>query len=268
MKLDALDHPKTLDFAARLNVTRPTAIGHLELLWAFTGKQAARGNIGKWPNGAIARACDWMGDPEVFISSLVESKLLDQNEEHRLSIHDWSVHAPGWVRAKLKKLGEGFVGSSDGSLVATQVPIDDIPEATSEASSRARASPSVVKSNEEKGREGTKTPVASEMAEALAEARARPGLNLEAFDIWVEYRKKIKRAIKAISVTDAAEALIAFGDFDRQMAVVRHSKSNGYIGLYAPKDNLGGSVSRSEPIKLRTAEEWDALERTQEVSNG
>ena len=58
MKLDALDHPKTLDLAARLNVELPTVIGHLELLWAFTGKKASQGGIGKWPDGAIARARD------------------------------------------------------------------------------------------------------------------------------------------------------------------------------------------------------------------
>ena len=58
VKLDALDHPKTLDLAARLNVELPTVIGHLELLWAFTGKKASQGGIGKWPDGAIARARD------------------------------------------------------------------------------------------------------------------------------------------------------------------------------------------------------------------
>jgi hypothetical protein len=268
MKLDGLDHPKTLDFAARLSVPRPTAIGHLELLWAFTGKQAPRGNIGKWPNGAIARACDWMGDPDLFVSALVDAKLLDQDDEHRLTVHDWSVHAPGWVRAKLKKVQEDFAGTSEASLELTSDEVEETSEATSERSSRARASPNVVKCNEGKTREATKTSVATEMADALAEARARPGLNLEAFDTWVEYRKKIKRPVKAISMTDAAEALIAFGDFDRQMAVVRHSKSNGYLGLYAPKDKLNGSANRSEPIKLRTAEEWDELERTQGVSNG
>lgn len=109
MKLDALDHPKTYDFASRLDVTRPTAIGHLELLWSFTGQKAPQGNLGKWPDGAIARACDWMGDPKVFISALVDSGFLDVDEQHRLTVHDWSVHAPGWVRAKLKNAKLGFL---------------------------------------------------------------------------------------------------------------------------------------------------------------
>jgi len=121
MKLDALDHPKTFDFAARLEVALPTALGHLELLWAFAGKQASQGNVGKWPDGAIARACYWMGDPAVFIRALHESGFIDADPMHRYVVHDWHVHAPGWVRAKLKKIGLPFLGralerSSDTSL--------------------------------------------------------------------------------------------------------------------------------------------------------
>lgn len=115
MKLDALDHPKTLHFAALLDVSRPTAIGHLELLWAYTGKHSAQGNVGKWPDGAIARSCEWMGSPEVFVAALVDSKFLDRDPSHRLTVHDWSDHAPGWVRAKLKKVGLDFISSEPSS---------------------------------------------------------------------------------------------------------------------------------------------------------
>lgn len=125
MKLDALDHPKTLDFAARLNVSRPTAIGHLELLWAFTGKQSAQGNVGKWPDGAIARACDWMGDPKAFITALVDSGFLDRDPSYRLTVHDWSDHAPGWVRAKLKKVGLDFISSERTSDPSSEASSDD-----------------------------------------------------------------------------------------------------------------------------------------------
>lgn len=109
MKLDALDHPKTLDFAARLGVELPTAIGHLELLWAFTAQKAPQGNIGKWPDGAIARACYWNSNPDHFVSALVDSKFVDTHPEHRLLIHDWSEHAPRWVRAKLAKAKLNFI---------------------------------------------------------------------------------------------------------------------------------------------------------------
>jgi hypothetical protein len=109
LKLEALDHPKTMDLAARLNVELPTAIGYLELLWAFTGKKAPQGNIGKWPDGAIARACYWMGRPEVFTQALCDSGFAEHDEIHRITIHDWHEHAPRWVRSKLSTLNLVFV---------------------------------------------------------------------------------------------------------------------------------------------------------------
>lgn len=147
MKLEALDHPKTMDLAARLNVELPTAIGYLELLWAFTGKKSPQGNIGKWPDGAIARACYWMGRPEVFILALHESGFIDADDVYRFTVHDWRDHAPGWVRAKLKKLGLVFIQSSDATR-----------ERSSEPSSEPSLEPSIqgkgsTSTSEGKGRE-------------------------------------------------------------------------------------------------------------------
>lgn len=119
VKLEGLDHPKTLDFAALLQIELPTAIGHLELLWAFTAKKAPQGNIGKWPDGAIARACFWMGDPQRFIQSLLQARLIESNSEHRYIVHDWHEHAPRWVRAKLAKANLRFVSTASPTVVAT-----------------------------------------------------------------------------------------------------------------------------------------------------
>lgn len=121
MKLDALDHPKTFDFAARLGIELPTAIGHLELLWAFTGKQSPQGDIGKWPDGSIARACYWMGDPAAFMRALQESGFVDHHPEHRALIHDWPEHAPRWVRSKLKTLGKAFISPDVSGDVSDDV---------------------------------------------------------------------------------------------------------------------------------------------------
>lgn len=103
MRLDGLDHPKTNELAARLGVSKPTAIGHLELLWAFVGKLAPQGNVGKHPDGAIARAAEWQGDPVAFVDALLLTRLLDECGTHRLVVHDWHEHCPSWVRAKAKK---------------------------------------------------------------------------------------------------------------------------------------------------------------------
>lgn len=146
MKLDALDHPKTLDFASRLDISRPTAIGHLELFWHFVAKHAPQGNIGKFPDGSIARACDWLGDPASFLKSLLKSGFLDESEAHRYLVHDWSEHCPNWVRAQLQKLKKPFLVTE----VRTNEPTEDGSyEGTGEPSTRGRVS----KGREGKGRE-------------------------------------------------------------------------------------------------------------------
>lgn len=122
MKLDALDHPKTLDLAARLNVELPTAIGYLELLWAFTAKKAPQGNIGKWPDGAIARSCYWNADATVFVTALADAGFLDRDEAHRYLIHDWKDHAPRWVASKLSRAGQAIIALQTDS---TDTPIND-----------------------------------------------------------------------------------------------------------------------------------------------
>lgn len=227
MKLDALDHPKTLDFAARLDVSRPTAIGHLELLWAFTGKQSAQGNIGKWPDGAIARACDWMGPPEAFINALVDSGFLDRDPGFRLTVHDWSHHAPSWVRAKLKKVGLEFVeisASSEPSSESTREPTiessSDPPSETSEAS----LEPSILaKRSEAKGR----------TLRERADSPPVPGLDPEAWARWLDYRTKIRKPLKPVSFPAAQRELAAYGG--DQAAVVEQSVAQGWQGLFALK---------------------------------
>lgn len=109
MKRETLRHPKTYDLASRLGCSRPEALGYLTLLWDWTAEVAMQGNIGKWPNGAIARACDWMGDADEFVSALVDAKWFDHNDDHRLVIHDWPQHCERWVKSKLSSAGLSFL---------------------------------------------------------------------------------------------------------------------------------------------------------------
>lgn len=103
MKIDALDHPKTITLSAELGISLPQTIGHLELLWAFVAQKTPQGNIGKWQNSVIAHAAQWQGDAETFVSALVKVGFFDEDQEHRLLVHDWIDHMPNWVRAKLTK---------------------------------------------------------------------------------------------------------------------------------------------------------------------
>ena len=108
MKLDGLDHPKTLDLCARLDKDLPSVIGHLELLWAFTAQKAHRGDIGKWPDGAIARSAHWNGNATEFVKALTDAGFLDHSDQHRLLVHDWPDHCPRWVTSKLTRSGDDF----------------------------------------------------------------------------------------------------------------------------------------------------------------
>lgn len=122
MRLDGLDHPKTNELASRLGVTKPTAIGHLELLWAFVGKLAPQGNVGKYPDGAIARAAEWQGDPTAFVDALLLARLVDECGTHRLVVHDWAEHCPSWVRAKVKKTRLDLItGPTPPTLMPTRM---------------------------------------------------------------------------------------------------------------------------------------------------
>lgn len=112
MKREAYRHPKMFDLAARLGVSRAAAIGHVQLLLDYCADVAPQGNIGKWGDGAIARACEWSGDPEVFIESLAGAGWLDQCDEHRYVIHDIAEHAEQWWCRKMEKLKLKFLSAS------------------------------------------------------------------------------------------------------------------------------------------------------------
>ncbi len=134
MKRDAFTHPKTLDLASRLDISRAHAVGILNLLFDFTATYTPQGDIGKHRNGAISRACDWMGSPDEFISALVESGWVDESESHRLVIHDWPDHCEQWVKLKLQKLKIGFLSCYDSAMVIAEPFAEAIAVRTTEAS--------------------------------------------------------------------------------------------------------------------------------------
>lgn len=120
MRRAVLTHPKLYELGALLNCSRPCAIGYLTLLWDFTAEHSPCGDIGRWPDGAIARACEWQSEPGKFIEALVTAGWVDQDKNHRLLIHDWSAHCERWVELKLKKLEMSFaVATVEASIEAS-----------------------------------------------------------------------------------------------------------------------------------------------------
>lgn len=65
-------------------------------------------------------------------------------------------------------------------------------------------------------------------------AQPPPGLNLPAWNKWVEYRQKRRPAIKPESIEAAMKKLASYGA--DQMAIVEQSIANGWQGLFDLKD--------------------------------
>lgn len=154
MKLEALEHPKTLELAAALGIELPAAIGHLELLWAFVGQLTPDGAVGKYSDAVIADKARWRGKPQTFVQALISTGWLDANADHRLLVHDWHDHCPNWVRAKLKKLNLTFALKQPLKNTSNEPSLDTSLEATNngtnEASSCGRVIPSLTTTSHDK----------------------------------------------------------------------------------------------------------------------
>lgn len=82
--------------------------------------------------------------------------------------------------------------------------------------------------------------------------RAPEGLDQEAWNRWLAYRKSIGKALKPASHESAMKAMAKLGK--DQATCVDHSIANGYTGLFPPKGGNGHSSPNSEASSA-----WDAL---------
>lgn len=242
MKRETYRHPKILDLAARLQCTRPEAIGYLTLLWDFTAEYAIQGDIGKHANGAITRACDYQGDPEKFIQALIDSRWLDEDPDYRLLVHDWAEHCERWVKLKIQKINKSF--------------IKPFAERSIEPSTErpTGASPSCDQSNPNQS-----NPNQPEGAEDLA-VTLPANLNHEAWQRWVAFRRKAGfRPYK----TDETAKKLAEHPPDVQAAAVQHSIENQYQGLFPEKFTGGKNAGTSKKFSV-----WDQLSPDKQPAGG
>lgn len=90
------DHRKVKRAARLLNISIPTLIGHLHLLWWWALDQAPDGDVTICDALDLAEAALFDGDPDLLIQSLVDCGgkdgfgFLERTEEGRLVIHDWA----------------------------------------------------------------------------------------------------------------------------------------------------------------------------------
>ncbi|MDQ7095965.1 DnaD domain protein [Desulfosporosinus sp. PR] len=92
-------HPKTKRAARALGVSLPTLTGHLHFLWWWCLKYAQDGNLSQFDSQDIADAASWEGDPNQFVTALVECGpggsfgFLEKSADGSLSVHDWLDYA-------------------------------------------------------------------------------------------------------------------------------------------------------------------------------
>lgn len=75
-----------------------------------------------------------------------------------------------------------------------------------------------------------------------------PGLNLEAWKLWVEHRTAIKKPIRPHSMADAAEALAKLGA--RQIDEVKRARAGGWQGLH-PEEPKVARFATAQPSAAR-----------------
>ena len=83
------DHPKRIKLERRLGAAGPLALIDL---WLSVAQSKPNGCLHGWSEEDIAIAAKWHGAAATFVSTLVELRLLDLNEDGSFSIHDWNQH--------------------------------------------------------------------------------------------------------------------------------------------------------------------------------
>lgn len=85
------------------------------------------------------------------------------------------------------------------------------------------------------------------------------GLDVEAWERWLQYRKAIKKPLKPVSYEAAQKRLAAFGY--QQAAVVEQSIANGWQGLFPLKDVSRGASRQIGKSSSRYEESTERLRR-------
>lgn len=133
MKHEAFAHSKVGRLCRALKIEPWGARGIVQSVWHVASIESPRGDIGKMADEDIAYQIGWQGDPGVLVSALVVSGWLDESDEFRLVIHDWSQHCEDSVHSKLARAGATFY---DGTHPKTH-------RLTQEERARIRARPHV-----------------------------------------------------------------------------------------------------------------------------
>lgn len=106
----------------------------------------------------------------------------------------------------------------------------------------------------EQNRTDTETDTEKENSNTSDPVSSVEGLNLQAWEQWVQYRKEIRKPLKQASIPAAQKSLAAFGP--DQQAVVEQSIANGWQGLFDLKRSpqVGAPVQQIRPQRAFPAQ--------------
>ena len=121
------DHPKFQHLMALSGLPKYEVLGLLEALWHFTGRFTPQGNIGKYPDAQIAAWIGWTGQALDLISLLITCGWIEEDDTHRLIVHDWNEHADRATRATLARHKCSFVLHTCNTHDTLPVPVP-VPE--------------------------------------------------------------------------------------------------------------------------------------------
>lgn len=82
------DHPKTV----KLERALPGTPMNLQRLWGHATEFKPSGVLSGMDAEDIAIAAKWMGEPELFVETLVRLRWLDRLDDGTLALHDWAEH--------------------------------------------------------------------------------------------------------------------------------------------------------------------------------
>lgn len=123
------NHPKTRKLARRLDVSIPTAMGHLHCLWHWALEYAEEGNLEKHDAEDVAIGAMWEGEPKDLLDALVSVRFLDETPRG-LELHNWDRYT-GRLIEKRKQDAERKRKSRERRQdppPPSEEPPEDIPE--------------------------------------------------------------------------------------------------------------------------------------------
>lgn len=122
------DHRKTLILARELAVSKPTAIGHLHLLWWWCLDNAPDGVLRCVSPDVLSQSMCYDGDPALLVTALTKAGFLQRTGRGgcTLKVHNWQVYTGRLIEKRAKDRERMRVKRSpDGSRTVSEPSRDD-----------------------------------------------------------------------------------------------------------------------------------------------